>query len=1291
MKIFKTFKLKLISLLSLFIGGIAGALVLSCVAWFTTIDRFEPFDVYSSIITSYFDSGKGTSAEPYVITRPIHYWNLIYLQESDMKGFADGKLVFQMGKDMDGDGTYEFYEYDDNGVLQYLDGDNQFERTSKYLNMNYYQGEKAVLPLGSATNPFCGEIRGHDLTIKNLHINGDNRSDIGIFGYCDANANVHDLYFQNVDIDIKTPKVTEMGTHNPTHTTTANIGYLCGHVYNADNSFNNVYLNNCEIYNSVASSGQYDILNTFSYFGRVDVVEPIPTETAQYRADVDPNSIFTYFNDNYSSIEKKDYKSRNTEYATEPTLGEVNEAVSREGSGNSATYKIKKDYKNGWDSTLSTGGYASGETVVKNLRYNINGNFNKLSSTTTEIDHAPTTTDEDGNYVYWDTTKSRWQYSIVTSSQSSVSYIDYNCFTVSYVDNNTTTYYWLFDNNNLTATTVSPIDAEAAGNATDNYYFVFKDIEGSKGLQSLRSTDEANAYYIYSPANQVYLTQGTDEGVLTFTTEVGSATKFTIKGPETTFGYMINTSARSILLNGGSIIGTHTSANTSATVWNVGSILEDADASSAVYKLATDVDDITDGSVVAITNTPLTMNTEPSEPSRAMSIQNGNNRATVDITISGDNVSNASFENVAGLNEFQMIRQYDSGKLLGFAFYDKSYNNNTGGYLYDAAAGKGNYLRTTSTIDNKAIWKVTIDAGTGKATIENYGYKTKPYIYYNKNSGGNSIFSCYAHKSGDSTTFFQPAIFIRDETGLGRVKYSDSMVRQYESASSSDDKTITNYDLYVGSKNTVVYTQLFTVERANDTTVIFNFSESTVQYTGTAQDSWTKVTTVDALLPNDEIIIAASGDNYALSKKQKTDNRAQAAIIKSNDDLSWDEGASEKPQIITLGKEGDNFTFYCAPEHSTTSGYLYAASSSSNQLKTQANNDANGQWAITITNEGEATITAQGTYTRNILRYNSSSSLFSCYASGQDAVTIYKHYVDEGSDATYYGDQISGYYNPSVVDVVGDAEITNSKITFPSISSFTTVAENIDDKFYASKHTDNGVVIYVDNNGSRDLGTISVEYSVTGGADLVLASSRLSTVETTTFENAGCRDLDTSTPKKYMLNLNINNIKKLAFCALDENGAICATYTSDGASNPGSKNVIPQKYVIYLASYDSAATGSIALKKARYEFTQAPGNVGDFGTVGYRSAVYNQDGTLNTTASTVSGTELNFYFLVSDENVSFRVRVVFDYANSRFDITFTSNQACNIYLFNYEDNAYDVYVNGNITAKGMNEIQINAS
>lgn len=1288
MKIFKTFKLKLISLLSLFIGGIAGALVLSCVAWFTTIDRFEPFDVYSSIITSYFDSGKGTSAEPYVITRPIHYWNLIYLQESDMKGFADGKLVFQMGKDMDGDGTYEFYEYDDNGVLQYLDGDNQFERTSKYLNMNYYQGEKAVLPLGSATNPFCGEIRGHDLTIKNLHINGDNRSDIGIFGYCDANANVHDLYFQNVDIDIKTPKVTEMGTHNPTHTTTANIGYLCGHVYNADNSFNNVYLNNCEIYNSVASSGQYDILNTFSYFGRVDVVEPIPTETAQYRADVDPNSIFTYFNDNYSSIQGKDYKSRNTEYATELTLGKVSDAVSRENSGNSATYKIKKDYKNGWDSTLSTGGYASGETVVKNLRYNINGNFNKLSSTTTEIDHAPTTTDEDGNYVYWDTTKSRWQYSIVTSSQSSVSYIDYNCFTVSYVANETTTYYWLFDNNNLTVTTVSPSEAESAGNATDNYYFVFKDIEGSKGVQSLRSTDEANAYYIYSPANQAYLTQGTDEGVLTFTTEFGSATQFTIKGPETTFGYRVNSNDRSILLDEGSVSGTHTSAIKPATIWNIGSILEEPDASSAVYNLVTDVNDITDNSVIAITNAPLEGG---GIDTRAMSTaQNENNRGVTDITINGDSIAEAYFSNVPNLAEFIVKHQKDAnGNVIGFAFYDKSYKNNTGGYLYSAGtrSTKTNYLRTQETLDNKGVWDVQIDT-KGIAMIKSIGNDNVPYIRYN-GTASFEIFSCY----NSNTNYVSPSIFIRDETGLGGVKYSDSMVRQYESASSSNDKTITNYDLYVGSKNTVVYTQLFTVERTNDTTVIFNFSESTVQYTGTAKDSWTKVTNVNALLPNDEIIIAASNYDYALGQTQNSNNRAQAAITKTDNDLSWDDGASEKPQIITLGKEGDNFTFYCAPENSTTPGYLYAASSSSNHLRTQETNDANGQWKITINNNnnGEATITAQGTNANNVLRYNPSGKIFSCYTGGQQLVTIYKHYVDEGSDATYYGDQISGYYNPSVVDVVGEANITSSKITFPSINSFTTVAGNIDEKFYASKHTDNGVVIYVDNNGSRDLGTISVEYSVTGGADLVLASSRLSTVETTTFENAGCRDLDTSTPKKYMLNLNINNIKKLAFCALDDNGAICATYTSDGASNPGSKNVIPQKYVIYLASYDSAATGSIALKKARYEFTQAPGNVGDFGTVGYRSAVYNQDGTLNTTASTVSGTELNFYFLVSDENVSFRVRVVFDHTNSRFDITFTSNQACKIYLFNYEGNAYDIYVNGNITAKGMNEIQINAS
>ena len=64
-------------------------------------------------------------------------------------------------------------------------------------------------------------------------------------------------------------------------------------------------------------------------------------------------------------------------------------------------------------------------------------------------------------------------------------------------------------------------------------------------------------------------------------------------------------------------------------------------------------------------------------------------------------------------------------------------------------------------------------------------------------------------------------------------------------------------------------------------------------------------------------------------------------------------------------------------------GYLYAASSSSNYLKSTVSLTANASWAISINAEtGVATIVAQGTNTRNIIRYNTTSSLFACYAEG---------------------------------------------------------------------------------------------------------------------------------------------------------------------------------------------------------------------------------------------------------------------------------------------------------------------
>ena len=151
-----------------------------------------------------------------------------------------------------------------------------------------------------------------------------------------------------------------------------------------------------------------------------------------------------------------------------------------------------------------------------------------------------------------------------------------------------------------------------------------------------------------------------------------------------------------------------------------------------------------------------------------------------------------------------------------------------------------------------------------------------------------------------------------------------------------------------------------------------------------AEKVWTLVTEASTLAVGDQIIIAAKGSNVALSTTQNTNNRGQADITKSGDTLV---NPSSSVQIITLeaGSVLGGFAFKVG-----SAGYLYAASNSSNYLKSKATKDANGSWSIAISTAGVATIKAQGSNGRNWLRYNSQSKLFSCYSSGQQDVVIYK-------------------------------------------------------------------------------------------------------------------------------------------------------------------------------------------------------------------------------------------------------------------------------------------------------------
>ena len=178
------------------------------------------------------------------------------------------------------------------------------------------------------------------------------------------------------------------------------------------------------------------------------------------------------------------------------------------------------------------------------------------------------------------------------------------------------------------------------------------------------------------------------------------------------------------------------------------------------------------------------------------------------------------------------------------------------------------------------------------------------------------------------------------------------------------------------------------------------------------------VTSATELTPESKVIIVAAEYDYALSTTQNSNNRAQASVKKS-DDLLTITNPGDDVQVLTV-EEG---TVEGTVAFNTGAGYLYAASSGSNHLRTQTTLDANGSWLVTFA-DGVASVVAQGANTRNILRYNDGNSIFSCYGSGQKDVAIYKL---QGS-----GTVLENYLKVSTTEINVAADATSATFTVSS-------------------------------------------------------------------------------------------------------------------------------------------------------------------------------------------------------------------------------------------------------------------
>lgn len=198
-------------------------------------------------------------------------------------------------------------------------------------------------------------------------------------------------------------------------------------------------------------------------------------------------------------------------------------------------------------------------------------------------------------------------------------------------------------------------------------------------------------------------------------------------------------------------------------------------------------------------------------------------------------------------------------------------------------------------------------------------------------------------------------------------------------------------------------------------------------------ETWNLVTDASTLAEGDVIVIVAANADVAMSTTQNSNNRGQQAITKNTNNNTVT--INDKVQQLTLGAGKTTGTFSL----STGSGYLYAASSSKNYLRTQETLDANASWTITIADK-VATIKAQGTNTNNWLKYNSSSSMFSCYASGQGDVQIYRMNDTRASQSISYSAETGSFDKYTSVKDIPTLDLSGVKTSVSYTSSNEAVA-----------------------------------------------------------------------------------------------------------------------------------------------------------------------------------------------------------------------------------------------------------
>lgn len=261
-----------------------------------------------------------------------------------------------------------------------------------------------------------------------------------------------------------------------------------------------------------------------------------------------------------------------------------------------------------------------------------------------------------------------------------------------------------------------------------------------------------------------------------------------------------------------------------------------------------------------------------------------------------------------------------------------------------------------------------------------------------------------------------------------------------------------------------------------------------------AEGDYEWVKDASTLAVGDELVIVYQSSNTVATVMGNQDTNNFKYVAVNYADGITDKSVITIPQakavqatpILLEGSEG-------AWHFHTNNGYLCAVSSDNNHLKTTTTIDDYAKATISIT-DAEATIKFLGKNTRNIIRYNSQSSLFSCYSSGQNPVQLYRKlpsnvaptvtFSPASGTVVDYGTQvtITARTATSITYSVNNGEpvTVNGTSATVTINTHTTIKATATNDYGTSEEV---TAEYTINQESSALSYNPTEYTITIGDD----------------------------------------------------------------------------------------------------------------------------------------------------------------------------------------------------------------